>query len=155
MNDAVALTRPRPLPTLKDLIRWAFGVATVVTNKGKAMFADRLRTSPETYTTSPKFLALGVGAHEGAGRTAAASDTGLTNEKETRTTGTESTVETTNPKDTYQVEGTITATAERAVDEAGTFDASTSGNMFVSATHNTDNLNNGDSITYKWKVKQA
>ena len=49
----------------------AFGAATVVTNKGKAMLADRLRTTPATYTTSPKYVGMGVGA-TGAARTAAA-----------------------------------------------------------------------------------
>lgn len=139
---------------LDDLITWAFGVATVVTNKGKAMFADRLRTSPGTYTTSPKFLAMGTGA-TGAARTAVAADTALSTEAETRTSGTESTVTTTQTNDTYQVTGTQTATAERKVDEAGLFDASTSGNMFASATLNVDTLLNGDSITWTWKVQQT
>lgn len=141
--------------TLRDLISYVFGVATVLTNKGKAMFADRLRTTPGTYTTSPKFLALGVGAEEGGGREAKAADTALTNEKETRTSGTESTITTTQTNDTYQVTGTQTATAERKVNEAGLFDASTVGNMFASATFNVDTLLNGDSITWTWKVQQS
>ncbi len=150
-----AIALPRRRSRLDDFITWAFGVATVLTLKGKAMFADRLRTSPGTYTTSPKFLALGVGAHEGAGREAKNSDTALTNEKETRTSGTESTITTTNTNDTYQVTGTQTATAERAVDEAALFDASTSGNMAASATLATDTLANGDSITWTWKIQQT
>lgn len=145
---------PRRNSKLDDLISYVFGVATVLTNKGKAMFADRLRTSPATYTTSPKFLAIGVGA-TGAARTAVAADTALSNEKETRTSGTESTTTTSVTNDTYQVTGSITATAERAVDEAGTFDAASTGNLFVSATHNVDSLNNGDSITYTWKIQQS
>lgn len=154
MSAATLVLPRRRHRSFEDIIAWAFGVATVITTKGKAMFADRLRTSPETYTTSPKFIAIGVGAHT-ATRTAVAADTALSNEKETRTSGTESTVETTNPKDTYQVSGTVTATAERAVDEMGLFDASSSGNMFVSATMETDTLNNGDSITLTVKVKQS
>ena len=130
----------------------AFGVATVVTNKGKAIFADRVRTSPGTYTTSPKFCGMGTGA-TGAARTAVAADTALSTEVETRATGTESTVTTTNTGDTYQVVGTQTATAGRAIDEAGLFDASTTGNMFTSATLNVVNLNNGDSIQWTWQVK--
>ena len=130
----------------------AFGVATVTTNKGKAIFADRVRTSPGTYTTSPKFCAMGTGA-TGAARTAVAADTALTTEVETRASGTESTVTTTNTGDTYQVVGTQTATAGRAIDEAGLFDASTTGNMFTSATLNVVNLNNGDSIQWTWQVK--
>lgn len=150
---AVAL--PRRRSRLDDVIAWAFGVATVITTKGKAMFADRIRTTPGTFTTSPKFLAMGVGAHGGAGREAKNADTALTTEVETRTSGTESVVTTTNTNDTYQVTGTQTATAERAVDEAAQFDASTSGNMFTSATLATDTLANGDSVTWTWKVQQS
>lgn len=131
----------------------AFGVATVVTNIGKAMFADRIRTSPGTYTASPKFIGMGVGA-TGAARTAAVTDTALSTAVETRTSGTESTVTTTNTNDTYQVSGTITATATRAVDEGGLFDASTAGNMAVSWTQAADNLLSGDSITFTVKVQQ-
>jgi hypothetical protein len=150
----ISIGGPQRRSKLDDLITWAFGVATVVTNKGKAMFADRLRTSPGKYTTSPKFLALGVGAHA-AERTAVAADTALSNEKETRTSGTESTITTTQTEDTYQVTGTQTATAERAVDECGLFDASSTGNMFTSATIATDTLLNEDSITWTWKVQQS
>lgn len=154
---AIALPRtfkPSRRRALEDLIRWAFGVATVVTTKGKAMFADRLRTSPGKYTTSPKFLAMGTGA-TGAARTAVAADTALTTEVETRTSGTESTVTTTNTEDTYQVSGTQTATAERKIDEAALLDASSAGNMFTSATLNVDTLSSGDSITWTWKIQQS
>lgn len=127
-----------------------FGTATVITNKGKAILADRVRTTPGTYTTSPKFVAMGTGA-TGAARTAAAADTALSTEVETRTSGTESVVTTTQTGDTYQVTGTVTASATRAVDEAGLFDASTVGNMFLSATFAVVNLSNGDSIAFTFK----
>lgn len=129
-----------------------FGTGTVVTNKGKAMFADRVRTTPATYTTAPKFCAMGVGA-TGAARTAAAADTALSTEVETRTSGAESVVTTTQTGDTYQVVGTITATAARSADEAGLFDAVTVGNMFTSATYAVVSLANGDSLQYTWKVQ--
>lgn len=132
----------------------AFGVATVVTNVGKAMFADRMRTTPATYSASPKFIGMGVGA-TGAARTAVAADTALSTAVETRTSGTESTVTTTNTNDTYQVSGTITATASRAVDEGGLFDAVSAGNMAVSWTQAVDNLVSGDSITFTIKVQQT
>lgn len=128
----------------------AFGTATVNTNKGKAMFADRLRTTPGTYSTSPHFIGEGVGA-TGAARTAVAADTALTTEVETRATGTESTVTTSVTGDTYQVTGTITASASRSVDEAGTFDASTAGNMAISATFPGIGQLSGDSIAYTFK----
>lgn len=128
-----------------------FGTGTVLTNKGKAILADRVRTSPGTYTTSPKFVAMGVGA-TGAARTAAAADTVLSTEVETRTSGTESTVTTTQTGDTYQVVGTVAATAARVVDEGGLFDASSAGNMFTSATFPVVNLANGDSLQFTWKI---
>lgn len=130
----------------------AFGTGTVVTNKGKAMLMDRVRTSPGTYTTAPKFCAMGTGA-TGAARTAVAADTALSTEVESRTSGTESVVTTTQTGDTYQVQGTQTATATRAIDEAGLFDASSAGNMFTSATFSVINLSNGDSIQFTWKVQ--
>ncbi len=38
-----------------------FGTATVLTNKGKALFADRARTTPGTYSASPKYIGIGTG----------------------------------------------------------------------------------------------
>lgn len=122
--------------------------ATKVTNKGVAMAADRLRTTPATYTTAPKFVGIGTG-----GTTAAVTDTALGTEVETRATGTESIVTTTATGDTMQIVGTVTATTTRAITECGTFDASSTGNMGISATITTVNLSNGDSIqlTFKWQ----
>lgn len=130
----------------------AFAVATVLTNKGKAMFADRVRTSPATYSTSPKYIGIGTGATSAA-RTAVAADTALSNEVETRATGTESTVTTSVTGDTYQAVGTVSITGTRAVDESGLFDDSTGGNMATSATLNVINLLNGDSLQLTWKVQ--
>ena len=129
-----------------------FGSATVVTNIGKAILADRVRASPATYTNEPKFVGMGVGA-TGAARTAAVGDTALSTAVESRTSGTESTVTTTNTGDTNQVTGTVTASTTRAVDEMGVFDASSSGNMYVSATFSVINLSNGDSIAFTVKVQ--
>lgn len=116
------------------------------------MFADRVRTTPATYTNAPKQCAMGVGA-TGAGRTAAAADTALSSEVESRAAGTESVVTTSQTGDTYQVVGTIAASASRSVDEAGLFDAATVGNMFTSATFAVVALNSGDSLQFTWKVQ--
>jgi hypothetical protein len=129
-----------------------FAVATVLTNKGKALFADRARTSPATYTTSPKWIGIGTGA-TGAARTAAATDPNLSTEVETRAVGTESTPTTTVTGDTYQSLGTIAITGTRAVDESGLFDALTVGNMITSATLNVISLLNLDSLQLTWKVQ--
>lgn len=126
-----------------------FAAATVFTNSGKRTAADRLLTTPTR--NPPKFIGMGTGATTAA-RTAAATDTALSTEVETRATGTETTPTTTVTGDSYQVVGTITATAARAVDEVGTFDASTAGNIGVSATHAVINLASGDSIQYTIKT---
>jgi len=129
----------------------AFGTATVVTSVGKATCANRLQTTPTR--NPPKYIALGVGA-TGAARTAVVGDTALSSElAEGRTSGTESIVTTSVTNDTYQSVGTVTATGSRAVDEAGLFDASSSGNMVLSATFAVVNLANGDSLQLTGKIQ--
>lgn len=128
-----------------------FGVATVVTNAGKAIIAGRMFGATPSQA-EPNFCAMGTGA-TAAARTAAATDTALSTQVESRVAGTSSRVTTTVTNDTHQVVGTITASASRAVDEAGLFDASIGGNMYTSATHNVVNLASGDSLQYTWKVQ--
>lgn len=130
-----------------------FGANTTVTSKGCSIASGRMIGASPTQA-EPKYVAMGVGA-TGAARTAAAADTALSTEVETRTSGTSSQVTTTVTNDTYQLVGTITATAARAVDEVGTFDASSAGNMDISATHAVNNLSSGDSLTYTFKRKFA
>jgi hypothetical protein len=130
----------------------AFGTATVLTNSGKRTAADRQQGTPTR--NALKYVAIGTGA-TGAARTAVVADTALSTEVETRATGTESTVTTSVTGDTYQVVGTITATGTRAVDEAGTFDASSTGNMGVSATFPVVNLASGDSLQLTVKTQFA
>lgn len=131
-----------------------FGTATVVTNKGRSILVDRVQTTAGTYTAAPKFVRMGTGATS-ASRTAAVADTALSTSAEASTSGTESIVTTSVSADTYQVTGTVTATATRAVDEAGLFDAATVGNMFTSATFAVINLSSGDSIAFTWKAQIA
>jgi hypothetical protein len=128
----------------------AFGVATISTNSNKATLANRMQTTPSR--NPMKFVAIGTGA-TGAARTAVVADTALTTEVETRATGTESIVTTAVTNDTYQVVGTVTATATRAVDEAGTFDAASAGNIGISATMNVINLVSGDSLQLTIKTQ--
>jgi len=128
-----------------------FGTATVVTTVGKGITTGRLIGATPSQA-EPKYVAMGVGA-TGAGRTAAVGDTALSTQVETRTAGTSTQVTTSTANDTFQNVGTITATATRAVDESGLFDASSAGNMFTSATFAVVNLNSGDSIQFTWKVQ--
>jgi len=129
-----------------------FGAGSVITNVGKGINAKRLvGTTPAQL--EPKWLAMGVGA-TGAARTAAAADTALSTEVETRAVGTPTTVTTTQTNDTYQTVGTITATATRAVDECGTFDQlATGGNMHQSHTFAVVNLSSSDSIQFTAKCQ--
>lgn len=121
--------------------------ATVFTNSGRFTAATRMLTA---LGRSP-LLYVGMGTGGGA-RTAAVTDTALTTPVETpRTAGAESVVTTTVASDTYQVVATITATAARVVNEAGTFDAASAGNMGVSATFLDINLATGDSIQFTIK----
>lgn len=120
-------------------------MATVVVNRGKEIIVDRLMGAG----TEPKYIAWGTGAG-----TAAIADTTLfTESAEARTNGTSSKVTTTTTNDTYQVVGTMTATGTRAITNAGLFDASTSGNLFMKGDFATVNLNNGDSIAFTMKVQ--
>jgi hypothetical protein len=122
-------------------------VATVLTNAGKALIADRIIGNG----TEPKFAAIGTGAG-----TAAAADTTLFTEVETRSgtnTGTRTTTTVTN--DTYQVVNTVAITATRAITNAGNFDASTAGNLMVHGDFATINLVNGDSLQLTVKVAFA
>ena len=130
-----------------------FATGTTVTNAGKAIIAKRLTGGASPSQVEPKFQGIGVGA-TGAARTAAAGDTALSTEVETRaSTNNGSTVTTTQTNDTYQCIQTTTATASRSVDEAGLFDASSAGNMFVSATFAVVSLASGDSLQLTWKVQ--
>jgi hypothetical protein len=128
----------------------AFGTATVLTSAGRAITTNRLKGAG----TEPSYVGIGTGATTAA-RTAVAADTALSTAAESRVLGVSTQQTTTTTSDTYQVVGTITATASRAVDEAGLFDASTAGNMFLSATFPVVNLASGDSIQATLKVQYS
>ena len=95
---------------------------------------------------------MGVGA-TGAARTAVAADTVLSTEVESRVVGTESVVTVAQTGDTFQVVGTIVASAARNVDEAGLFDAASGGNMAASATFPVIALATGQGIEFTWKLQ--
>ena len=139
----------------------AFGSNTCLTNIGRAMTADRIRTMPATYTKPPIWNAMGKGA-TGAGRTADVTNTTLSCETEQRASGTESIVTTSVTGDTYKNVGLIIATSScttscQSIDEAGLFDASSSGggNMFASATFTVVQLGISDSLQLTWQVKYS
>jgi hypothetical protein len=98
--------------------------------------------------TQPKYVAWGTGAG-----TTAATDTTLFTEVTPRVSGTTSQVTTSTTNDTFQVVGTQTAGTTETITNAGLFDASTSGNLFVKGDFTGVPLNTGDSIQFTFKVQ--
>ena len=119
-------------------------MATLLVNAGKAIVTNRIKGSG----TEPLYVAWGTGAG-----TTAATDTTLFTETGTRTAGTSTQQTTSVTNDTYQVVGTQTAGGTLAITNAGLFDASTSGNLFVKGDFSTINLSSGDSIQFTFKTQ--
>lgn len=98
-------------------------MATVLVNAGKDIISARVKGTG----TEPQYIAWGTGAG-----TAAITDTTLfteASEARVASTTTQETETTTN--DTYQTVGTIVADGTKTITNAGLFDASTVGNLFV------------------------
>ena len=119
-------------------------MAPLLVNAGKAIVTSRIKGSG----TEPVYVAYGTGAG-----TTAAADTTLFTETGTRQTGTSTQQTTSVTNDTYQVVGTQTAGGTLAITNAGLFDASTSGNLFVKGDFSTINLSSGDSIQFTFKTQ--
>jgi hypothetical protein len=119
--------------------------ATVYTNAGKAITTNRIKGSG----TEPNYIGWGTGAG-----TAAITDTTLfTEASEARVAGTSTQATTTTTSDTYQVVGTMTvAGSGKTITNAGLFDASTSGNLFMKGDFTGIALNVGESISFTLKV---
>jgi hypothetical protein len=120
-------------------------MATLLVNTGKAIVTNYLNGGA---ATQPKYVAWGTGAG-----TTAATDTTLFTEVTPRVSGTTSQVTTSTTNDTFQVVGTQTAATSETITNAGLFDASTSGNLFVKGDFTGVPLNNGDSIQFTFKVQ--
>lgn len=119
-------------------------MATVLTNRGKEIIVDRLMGAG----TEPNYVAWGTGA----GTSAAADTTLFTEASESRVTGTSSKVTTTTTNDTYQVVGTMTAAGAKTITNAGLFDATTVGNLFIKTDFTGVALAINDSITFTFKA---
>ena len=120
-------------------------MATLLVNTGKAIVTNYLNGGA---ATQPKYVAWGTGAG-----TTAATDTTLFTETGTRVSGTTTQQTTSTTNDTFQVVGTLTAGSSLTITNAGTFDASTSGNLFVKGDFTGVPLNTGDSIQFTVKVQ--
>lgn len=126
-------------------------MATVLTKTGEAICSGLV-----TAVTSlqPKYIGIGSGAG-----TAANTDTTLFTEYTTgtwsgyaRTSNAGTQVTVTNSNDTAQFQGTFTAGAAQTVTNAGNFDASSAGNLFVKGDFTGVVLANGDSIQVTIKL---
>jgi hypothetical protein len=120
-------------------------MATLLVNTGKAVVTNYLNGGA---ATQPKYVAWGTGAG-----TTAATDTTLFTETGTRVSGTTTQQTTSTTNDTFQVVGTLTAGGSLTITNAGTFDASSSGNLFVKGDFTGVPLNSGDSIQFTVKVQ--
>lgn len=121
-------------------------MATLVPNAGLDIVTNRIKG----LGTEPLHVAWGTGAG-----TTAAGDTTLFTEsvQEARTAGTSSRQTTNTANDTYQVIGTVTvATSGKTITNAGLFDASTSGNLFMKGDFSGIALNVGESIQFTMQV---
>ena len=120
--------------------------STAVVNAGRAILTNRIIGSG----TTPDRIAMGTGT-----TAVQLTDTALGGEVESRTTGTSSRTTTSTTNDTYQVTGTVTATASRTIGEAGLFDQSAlGGNLFVRGVlASTISLASGDSIAFTFTVQ--
>lgn len=121
-------------------------MATVVTNAGLDIVTNRIKGAG----TEPNWIDWGTDA-----TAAAATDTALgVPGGEARVSGTSTRETTSVANDTYRVVGTMTeGGAGATIAEAGLFDASTAGNMFVSADFTGVALNNGESIQFTFNVQ--
>jgi hypothetical protein len=120
-------------------------MATLLVNTGKAVVTNYLNGGA---ATQPKYVAWGTGAG-----TTAATDTTLFTETGSRVSGTTTQQTTSTTNDTFQVVGTLTAGSSLTITNAGTFDASSSGNLFVKGDFTGVPLNSGDSIQFTVKVQ--
>jgi hypothetical protein len=117
-------------------------MADVLTNNGEDWAAQRLAGTGSLSSNNGSHGAMGTGA-----TAPAKGDTALVTEVESRgatsvsVTGSGATAK-------YQAVWTNTATATRAIQEAGLFSASAAGTMFTRHTFSTINLASGDSIQF-------
>ena len=120
-------------------------MATLLVNTGKAIVTNYLAGGA---ATQPKYVAWGTGAG-----TTAATDTTLFSETGSRVSGTATQQTTSTTDDTYQVIGTLTAGSSLTITNAGLFDASSSGNLFVKGDFTGVALTSGDSIQFRFKTQ--
>ena len=117
-----------------------------VTNTGLSIITGRIKGQG----VEPNYLSTGTGTNV-ANNTDTTLQTPRSEARVACTTTQQTTVAT---NDTYQAVGTVTySTTSGAITEAGLFDASSGGNLFLRASFDAININPGDSIQMTIKVQ--
>lgn len=121
----------------------------IYTDAGQAHTTSRLlaNTGSTTY-----YVAWGSGS-----TAPAVTQTALITENPESRAGMDATfptqVTTQSTNDTARFQGTITATGNRVVNEAGIFTASSAGTMLMRGTHATLNIETGDKVQYTFDLQ--
>ncbi len=121
-------------------------MAIVFTNSGHSGAITRIIGSG----TQPSYMAWGTGA-TGAGSLVA--DNTLFGEANTRVQGTAAAFSSALTNDTFQVVGILSATAAYTITNAGVFDASTLGSLYIKGDVGPLTLANGDSIQFTVRLQ--
>ncbi len=122
-------------------------MAVFFTNVGRGITTNRVKNG-DTGATEPSYLGWGTGA-----TAAAATSTTLSTESGSRSAGTSTQQTTTETNDTYQVIQTLTSAAGETITNAGLFDASSGGNLYMIGDFTGVVLAASDSIQFTMKVQ--
>lgn len=124
---------------------------TVLTKVGRNITTGRIKgVGSGVGSAEPAYVAWGTNP---SNTTANQDDTTLGAQSGSRVLGASSQYTTTSANDTYQVQGLLTASGPIGIKEAGLFDASSSGNMYLRGTFDAINLENGESIQFTIRVQ--
>lgn len=122
-------------------------MATVLTNTARAQLSAALNGST---LSNVKYVGWGTG-----GGTSAVTDTTLFTEADSRATGAQSVTTTSVTNDTYQVVSTNTAGSGETITNAGLFDNSSSGNLYVKGDFSGVVLSSGDKISFTFTIQHT
>jgi hypothetical protein len=120
-------------------------MATFVVDNGLGIVTNRIRAGG----TEPTWIDWGTGT----GTTTATDTTLFTAAPETRVNGTSSQQTTSTTSDTYRVVGTMTASTSRTITNAGLFDASTAGTLFMKGDFTGVGLSTSESIQFTFNAQ--
>ena len=145
--------RPRIVGSVKLVAREKAGgkvlaireVHNMLVDTGLAWLAGAI-SGDEASPDNMKYIGIGTGD-----TAAAADDTALETEVESRATGTQSRSTTDTTNDTYESVGTITMTGTHAITEAGLLSAAAAGTLGSRQVFAAINLVSGNTLEVTWK----